>query len=186
MTKRKQVSDKERFLGNLRARAEQMANFVAEGEISPQFAALDLLAAIGDAWEQGVSTDELSETYPVADWRDRQISVPFALLRPIIESWIDYRWSEQQPTLEQAFRLGARSRGASPVRKRISKDDRDRKISGLVVWELVQAEKDNQPISQDAACATVAEKEGVPIRVVERAFQTRGKRVLEALKPRGE
>lgn len=179
------ISEEQAFLTKLNARARQMADEVAEGDTSAAFAALDLLTSIHSGVSGGISSDELTTSYPVKHWREQQISVPIALLRPVVEGWFRYRWGDDQPSLEQALGVAANTKGASPERKNQLKKDRDRRLSNSVVVDLVASCAEGAPVSQDAACAKVAEDENVSLRIVERAFRKHGIGTVEKLKLRG-
>lgn len=175
------TSDKEEYLRKLSAKARQYADRVANSEISAQYASLDLLSTIFLAIEEGLDNSEITVCYPVASWREDTVEVPRALLRPIVESWMEYQSGSKK--LGEAFNVEGGGQGRRSVRNTEKTNNRDQRLSNRVVYLLLQAEGNGRPISQDAAFQTVVEESGVNYETVRKAFQRLGSDAMNALEP---
>lgn len=172
--------DETRYLKRLEARARQLSDQVQSEAIPPAFAGLELISSVVTA--TSIDSERVTAALPVEHWRDEQISIPIAWLTPIVSAWHEHRNSDGQVLFDTA--LGIRgSQGKSPTIKNQNRQDRDRRLSALVVADYILSALEGQPVSLDAAIAGVAEKERERQRVVERAYKTYGTQFTKGFEP---
>ncbi|MFU1478207.1 hypothetical protein ACM25N_11080 [Roseovarius sp. C7] len=175
----KLVTNEEKFLEQFSARARQYADLVKAGELPVQYACFDLLSSIYSAIEGGMEGDRITSAYPMKDWQERTVEVPQALLRPIVESWMEYGLGNKK--LGEAFQIEGGGQGKRLIKRLREKADRDIRLSNKVVCLLVDAKHRGAPISQDAAFQTIVEVDGEQYETVRKAFQKYGRDTLDHL-----
>ncbi len=181
------ITDKQRFLEAFRARSEQLADGVQSGDRNMAWASLELLASVFSVFnaEEPIDCDELKSAYPVKDWRERQAIIPLAFLEPLVEAWASYKQDGDKRTLGEVLGLEGGGQGKTPIAALEQIKDRHRKLSNLVVVDIVWQSLQGQPITQDAAFQGVADSEGVSLETVQKAFRKHGPKSIKALKDLG-
>lgn len=181
----KRSDPQEDFLTALNARSRQYADEVESGDLPKSYACLEVLASIFSAYEAGIDGVTLTSSYPVKAWRDDQVSVPRALLRPLVEGWMKYLDPELDYSLGEAFEIEGGGAGRRPTKVLQKKIDRDRRLSNLVIVDYLASQDEGAPISQDAAFQAVADAEGVSYETVKKAYRKHSPSTLKGLQKMG-
>ncbi|MEL7259290.1 MAG: hypothetical protein AAFN80_15870 [Pseudomonadota bacterium] len=171
----KEIRDKQRYLGALSSRIELLLDRVANGKASRPYVSLELLSSMLSALENEISFDEIKEALPVEAWRNDTVEVPRALLRPLVDGWLEYRDTESKKTLDECYQLTAKKSGSKPVKEKNATIDRDIMLSNLVVEEILILRGQNLPVNDTKAISIVAEKEGVSQSTARTAYYKFGK-----------
>ncbi|MDI3336646.1 hypothetical protein QKW60_09525 [Defluviimonas aestuarii] len=160
-----------------------MADEVATGSQPESYAAFELLAAIFSARE--IDPAKLRAVFPVKAWREETVEVPVGLLRPIVLGWLNYIEPSNALSLGQSMQIEGDKQGVSPTRNLQATKDRDRRLAKQVVLDIVQTKLQGSTLSIDAACVSLAQREKVSLRVVERAYKKFGPYMRKKLQELG-
>jgi len=176
------IKDDERFLANVRARIEQYVKKIDAGQVSEEFVAFELLCSIFSGHEGGLEAEKIRSAYPIDSWRENNVEIPVAIIRAIVGGWVKYQASEGKLPLGVAYGLEGGGKGKRPMASTNQTLNRDQKLSNEVVLELVLAERQGYPISQDAAIQAVTDREAVGYGTVCNAFKNHGAATHKLLK----
>ncbi len=181
----KSIESEDDFLEALSARARQLADSASNGKLPKSYASLEILTSIFSAFEGGINKEKIAACYPVAVWREDRVEVPRALLRSIVQCWMEYVDAETSLTLGEAFGLEGGGSGKRPTKALQHKLDRNRRLSNLAIVDYISSRMDGTPISQDAAFQAVAESEGVSYETVKKAYRKHSPETLKKLEQTG-
>lgn len=163
----------------------QLADRVSSGDTAPAFASFELIMSIFSAYEGNMDPKELSNSYPLKAWREDQVKIPRALLRPLVDGWLNYRDGDAGLTVGKALGLEGGGQGRRPAVQLEKKRNKDQGLSNKVVVDLVASALEENFVSQDAAIQGVADSEGVSYEAVRKAFQSHGKKTMKKLEVLG-
>ncbi|WP_149754622.1 hypothetical protein [Roseivivax sediminis] len=155
----------------LAARLRQYEALRNQGEITTSFIAFEAIAALMGGIAEGYSEDEIAKAWPREVWGTDTVSVPAALLRQIAQCWIKYRDPENESTLGEVFRVEGRGAGSHRAASIQRTRDKSRRLANLAIVKYLAEGASKEPLSVEAACAHVAEQEGVKSGTVEKAWK---------------
>ncbi|WP_406736545.1 hypothetical protein [Thioclava sp. GXIMD4215] len=188
------MTDEERYLRRLTARADQLATGVCEGSLEKNLVAFELLASMMSAFDAGIPSDEVTGALPVESWREDLVVVPAALLRTLTASWMKYRSADAGVSVGEAFGLEGRGQGARPALSALRAHDLQAIYGNRVALVKRLSEIAGERLSVDAAIdkavdELIAEGHCVSRQTVKKAFYNRrgdtdGKRTLEEVRRR--
>lgn len=134
--------------------------------------------------QDGTKHDAILETLP-AMWRADTVPIPVALLRPILEGWIQYKRAPTGKTFGECLDFEARvGQGSQPVRSQLEGEFRARSYAKEVWEEIFSATLQGTSLSKTAAIALVADRRGVSDKTIARALREHEPFLLE--RPRDE
>lgn len=170
----------DKMLKLFEARAKQHLNALADGELSEGHIALDLMRSMTSFHVGGVPSEKVLSALPDASWRSDTMPVPVEFLKVLALAWGQYLEELEKPKAEQkslAQCLGLERNlksGAGPTKKARTRD-RNQSLANHVATIILEAERDNEPVSQAEAIYRVAEERGVNPSTVKTAFHRYGR-----------
>ena len=131
-----------------------------EGSVSPQFLALDVLAAFVGGKMKGYLDEELLSICP-EEWGAETATVPVGILNALVDGWMNYMTAGPGRTLGESFGLEGGGQGSRKMKQKNETFHRNRSLANAVEFEYLIANAEGNAISERLACARVAERRGI-------------------------
>lgn len=179
------LSDKEKFYDRLYFRSVDLLRYYSQEKIPKEVVAFETIQSISQAMEGGLTHEEMLDSYPVKCWKEDTVTLPKALLRPIVEAWIAYKAAPSGKTLGECLNVEGGGQGKPPFKKKLEKINRDTNLANEVVLEYLVATSVSKRISWEEAINRVAHNKEISSSTVNNAFEPRKRLIIDRLASRG-
>lgn len=159
-------------LWQLANRLEEFERLRKAGELNTPFIALEALGALSDGLVSGRSEDQLLSVWP-EEWGSETMTAPLALILALQNAWSDYKTAPSGKTLGEAFQIEGGAQGKQPMKSRLAKIDRDRRLSREVEDVYLGAGLEEDPTRLADAIQQVADANELSFETVKDAHKKR-------------
>ena len=174
-----------KFIEQLFNRTSKLIAAIEDDKLPKELVALEVIQSAFSAFEAGKEHADFQAGYPVLAWREDVVSIPRALLRPLVEAWAKYKASPSGTTFGECLNIEGGGQGKQPALSTLKALNKQAKLSNEVMREYLISPIEGSEMSYETAISTVADTYSISDATVKRASEQGRKRLLKGLEQEG-